>query len=177
MIPLTRTLLRAFALVTLALPFLGSANAQLQGPIGENLRAAPYDGKWTGVVNCLYDPGLWPADECEVHFTLDIHGPLVLVEQIVRSKKGEETKSNINAGKFTFVRVSTNAVAMSIDTGKDEDGLWVETWVFAMSLIDLDHMLVHWTRVVNNTDMPKGQKGSKFSSAGMGEFARLRPGI
>ncbi len=66
---------------------------------------------------------------------------------------------------------------MSIDTGKDEDGLWVETWVFAMTLTDPDHMLVHWTRVVNNTDMPKGQKGSKFSSTGMGEFARLRAGI
>jgi len=177
MIALARTLLRTFALVTLALLFLGSANAQPPGPIGEKLRAAPYDGKWTGVVNCLYDPGLWPADECEVRFTLDIRGPLVLVEQIIRSKKGEEIKSNINPGKFTFVRVSTNAIAMSINTGKDEDGLWVETWAFAMTLRDPDHMLVHWTRVVNNTDMPKEQKGSKFSSTGMGEFARLRPGI
>src|SRR5258708_12465536 len=99
MIPLTRTLLRAFALVTLALPFLGSANAQLQGPIGEKLRAAPYDGKWTGVVNCLYDPGLWPADECEVRFTLDIRGPLVLVDQIIRTKNHEHINSNITHAK------------------------------------------------------------------------------
>src|SRR5712664_1137805 len=113
MILLTRTLLRTVALVTLALPFLGLANAQSQGPIGEKLRATPYDGKWTGVVNCLYDPGLWPEDECEVHFTLDIRGPLFLVEQIIRSKKGEETKSDIKPGKFTFVRASTNAIAMS----------------------------------------------------------------
>src|SRR3989442_1117770 len=95
-------------------------------PASYSMRAAPYHGNWTGVVNCLYDPGLWAEDECAVHFTLDIRGPLVLVEQIVRSKKGEETKSNINPGKFTFVRVSTNAIATSIDTGKDEDGLWVE---------------------------------------------------
>jgi len=177
MLLLTRTLLRAFALVTLALLFIGPANAQSQDPIGEKLRAAPYDGRWTGVVNCLYDPGLWPEDECEVRFTLDIRGPIFLVEQIIRSKKGEETKSTIKPGKFTFVRTSTNAIAMSINAGKDEDGLWVETWTFAMTLTDPDHMLVHWTRVVNNTDMPKGQKGSKFSSVGMGEFARLHPGI
>jgi len=177
MIPLAQTVLRACALVTLALLFIAPTNAQSQSPIGERLRAAPYDGKWTGVVNCLYDPGLWPEDECAVHFTLNIRGPLVLVEQIVRSKKGEETKSNINPGKFTFVRVSTNAIATSIDAGKDEDGLWVETWVFAMTLIDPDRMLVHWTRMVNNTDMANGQKGSKFSSAGMGEFTRFRPGI
>ena len=83
MISLTLALLRALAVVTFALFFLGSANAQSQGPSGEKLRATSYEGKWTGVVNCLYDPGLWPEDECEIHFTLDIRGPLVLVEQII----------------------------------------------------------------------------------------------
>lgn len=29
--------------------------------------------------------------------------------------------------------------------------------------------------MVNNLDMPKGQKGSKFSSVGMGEFSRVPP--
>ncbi|MGZ5106019.1 MAG: hypothetical protein ACXWHB_15935 [Usitatibacter sp.] len=63
---------------------------------------------------------------------------------------------------------------MSMDSGKDEDGTWVETWTFAMSLTDPDHMLVHWTRIVNNLDLPRAKKGSKFSSVGMGEFARVQ---
>jgi hypothetical protein len=33
-------------------------------------------------------------------------------------------------------------------------------------------MIVHWTRVVNNLDMPAEKKGSKFSSVGMGVLVR-----
>jgi hypothetical protein len=63
-----------------------------------------------------------------------------------------------------------------MDAGEDDDGLWVETWSFAMTLKDTDHMIVHWTRVVNNVDMPPAKKGSKFSSVGMGELVRKGPG-
>lgn len=41
-----------------------------------------------------------------------------------------------------------------------------------MTLTDPSHMIVHWTRIVNNIDMPMGKKGSKFSSVGMGELVR-----
>ncbi|MGZ5038340.1 MAG: hypothetical protein ACXWG1_08860 [Usitatibacter sp.] len=141
---------------------------------GAKLRAATYDGKWVGAVDCLHDPGLWPEDECGVRFTFNIQGSRISVEQIVRSKNGVETKSIVNPGKFALARLSTNAVAVSMDSGKDEDGTWVETWTFAMSLTDPDHMLVHWTRIVNNLDLPRAKKGSKFSSVGMGEFARVQ---
>ena len=150
--------------------------AQPESAPGVKLRAAAYDGRWTGTVNCLYDPGLWPEDECGVGFTFDIQGPRISVEQVVKSKKGEETKSSINPGKFILTRLATNAVAISINTGKDEDGTWVETWSFVMTLTDPDRVLVHWTRVVNNLDMPRAKKGSKFSTVGMGEFVRVRPG-
>jgi hypothetical protein len=62
-----------------------------------------------------------------------------------------------------------------MDTGVDEDGTWVETWSFAMTLKSPDRMVVHWTRIVNNTDMPPSKKGSKFSVVGMGELARKKP--
>lgn len=133
---------------------------------------AAYDGKWSGIVKCLYDPGLWPEDECDVEFTFEINGNSIIVEQIVRSKSGKETKSTINPGRFKFARLTTNAIAVSIDSGKDEDGTWVETWSFAMTLSDPDHMIVHWTRIVNNIDIPLKKKGSKFSSVGMGELTR-----
>ena len=140
-----------------------------------NLRTTSYDGKWIGVVKCLYDPGIWPEDECDVTFTFDIKGDALSVEQVIRSKKGEQTKSEINPGKFQFVRLITNAVARSIESGNDDDGTWVETWLFGMTLNDQNHMTVHWTRIVNNLDMPLSKKGSKFSSVGMGEFVRIIP--
>jgi len=46
-----------------------------------------------------------------------------------------------------------------------------------MTLKDPNHMIVHWTRIVNNVDMPVGTKGSKFSSVGMGELARTGAGV
>ena len=149
--------------------------AQTASPEAAKLRAASYDGNWSGTVKCLYDPGLWPEDECDIGLTFDIRGTVLSVHQVVRSKKGEETKSEVNAGKFRFVRLATNAVAVSLDNGNDEDGTWVETWSFAMTLKDPDHMIVHWTRIVNNIDMPRDKKGSKFSSVGMGELVRNGP--
>ena len=153
------------------------AAGQDTSPEATKLRTASYDGSWSGIVKCLYDPGLWPADECDVGFSFEIHGNAFSVQQVIRSKKGEETRSEVNAGKFRFTRLATNAVAVSLDSGNDDDGVWVETWSFVMTLKDPDHMIVHWTRLVNNLDMPKDNKGSKFSSVGMGELVRVRPKI
>jgi hypothetical protein len=152
-----------------------SSQAQFSPPA--KLRAASYDGKWDGVIKCLYDPGLWPEDECDIGISFDIRGNAISVQQIIRNKKGEETKSLIKPGGFRFSRLSTNAVAVSIATGEDEDGTWVETWSFVMTLKDPNHMMVHWTRVVNNLDLPAEKKGSKFSSVGMGELVRAGPSI
>lgn len=157
----------------LSLNATAAVTAPSEAP-GKLLRSASYDGTWKGEVNCLHDPGLWPEDECAVQFTLAIQGASISVEQQVRSKSGKETISDINPGMFSFVRKGTNALALSMQSGDDEDGTWVETWSFVMTLEDADHMLVHWTRVVNNTDMPKAQRGSKYSSVGMGEFSRVR---
>ena len=171
-----KTLLRLLALFTalIVTPLTAHSAIAKSDTItnASNVRSASYDGHWSGVVKCLYDPGLWPEDECDVTFTFDIHGTSLSIQQIVRSKKGEETKSEINPGKFQFTRLSTNAIASSIGSGNDEDGTWVETWSFVMTLSDANHMIVHWTRVVNNLDMPISKKGSKFSSVGMGEFVR-----
>lgn len=139
------------------------------------LRSASYDGTWSGVVKCLYDPGIWPDDECDVSFTFTIQGQDLRITQVIRSKKGEETKSEINPQKFRFLKLSTNAVAVSMDSGNDEDGSWVETWSFVMTLADPTHMIAHWTRVVNNVDMPIEKKGSKFSSVGMGLLVKALP--
>jgi hypothetical protein len=169
---LTRCISAALALSVATLLPLPFAFAEGESPEGIKLRAASYDGKWSGVINCLYDPGLWPNDECDIGLTFEIRGRDIAVTQIVRTKTGEETKSDVDPGRFEFFRLAVNAIAIAIETGKDEDGTWVETWSFAMTLKDADHMIVHWTRVVNNIDMPLDKPASKFSSVGMGEMVR-----
>lgn len=162
----------AIALTLCALLPAASAHAQASAAQSAQLHAASYDGSWKGTVQCLFDPGLWPDDDCDIGLTFDIRGKDFRVRQTVRSKQGEVTQSEVNPGRFSFTRLATNAVAVSMEQGRDEDGTWVETWTFTMTLKDPNHMIVHWTRVVNNLDMPATKKGSKFSSVGMGELVR-----
>jgi hypothetical protein len=153
------------------------AQAQARTPESTKLRAASYDGIWNGTIQCLYDPGLWPEDECDIGLSFEIKGNAFRAWQAVRSKKGEVTRSEVNPGRFSFSRLATNAVAVSTEAGNDEDGTWVETWSFVMTLKDPNHMIVHWTRVVNNIDLPAEKNGSKFSSVGMGVLTRGGAGI
>ena len=155
-----------------AMPVATPAHAQAGAATSTPLRAASYDGTWNGSIKCLYDPGLWPEDECDIGLGFNIKGQDFRVRQTVRSKKGEVTTSDVNPGGFSLTRLATNAVAVSIEQGKDDEGTWVETWNFVMTLKDPNHMIVHWTRVVNNLDMPAEKKGSKFSSVGMGVLVR-----
>ena len=176
MMKLFRTSLMAVVLgASLTVPMVDAAPPHVT-PDGARLRAASYDGVWTGTVKCLHDPGIWPEDECDIGLRLAIADKIIRVRETTRSRNGKETPSDLDPAKFRFAALGTNAVAISMDTGADEDGTWVETWSFVMTLKDPDHMIVHWNRVVNNVDVPASSKGSKFSIAGMGELARERPG-
>jgi hypothetical protein len=146
-----------------------TAVAQASSQESSHLSAATYDGTWSGAIKCLYSPGRWPDDECGTALNFEIHGNSIKVEQIVRSKSGKVSKSQINTGRFHFERLAANAVATSMDSQTDEDGTWVETWSFAMTLKDPRHMIVHWTRIVNNLG---AKNGSEFSVVGMGEVVR-----
>lgn len=137
----------------------------------EQLTTAPYDGTWSGTVKCLSDPGIWPEDDCDFSLTLRIDGSRFRVHQVVRSKAGVETAADFPE-TFRFSRVSTNALAYSMQKGSDRDGRWVETWTFAMSLRDPTHLIVHATRIVNNVDLPAARPDSKYSVVAMGELIR-----
>ena len=105
----------SIALAFGALVSAAPACAQANTAQSTQLRAASYDGTWNGTVKCLYDPGLWPEDECDIGIAVDIKGKDFRVRQTVRSKKGDVTKSEINPGRFSFTRLAANAVAVSIE--------------------------------------------------------------
>lgn len=142
---------------------------------GDALRAAALDGTWSGTTKCLYDPGLWEEDVCDSGWIITIDGSNAQIEMITKSRSGKETHSRVDDRPIFVRRLETNAVLTTIDSGNDEDGHWVETWTLSVSLRDKDHLLVHWNRVVNNTDFPLDRKGSKFSIVQMGELVRSAP--
>jgi hypothetical protein len=61
----------------------------------------------------------------------------------------------------------------AIDSGKDNDGVWVETWAFVITQKDRNTLITNLYRVVNNTDLPLNIDYSKFSSAKAGELKRV----
>jgi hypothetical protein len=76
-------------------------------------------------------------------------------------------------GKFRISRHRSNAVIYATDSAEDDDGTWVETWVLVVTLRTPDELLVVWSRVVNNLDVPLTSEHSKFSSQAAGILKRV----
>jgi hypothetical protein len=76
-------------------------------------------------------------------------------------------------GKFRVSRYMSNAVIYVTDSAEDGDGTWVESWVLVVTLRAPDELLVVWSRVVNNLDVPLADEHSKFSSQAAGVLRRV----
>lgn len=77
-------------------------------------------------------------------------------------------------GRFTLRCGGPSAVMAAIDSDKDKDGTWYETWVVAMTVIDADRALMRWVRMVNNVDLPLTRPSSRFSYQGVGVLQAVR---
>ncbi|HYZ90576.1 MAG TPA: hypothetical protein VE620_14870 [Myxococcales bacterium] len=72
------------------------------------------------------------------------------------------------AGNFVGECLGPSAVIHAIDAGRDSDGVWVETWVLAVTARDRDELITRWIRMVNNVDLPPTAASSKFSYDAVG---------
>ena len=61
---------------------------------------------------------------------------------------------------------------VAIDSDRDSDGIWYESWVITLTVIDADRALVRWVRMVNNTNLPLTNPSSRFSYQGVGVLQR-----
>lgn len=75
-------------------------------------------------------------------------------------------------GNFRVERHLTNAIVMAINSGLDNEGLWVETWAYVVTPKDRNTLIANLVRVVNNNNLPLTNDHSKFSSALIGELQR-----
>jgi len=123
-------------------------------------------GTWEGSLDPVNGSGLVASDE-----------PLP-IRMIVRDDgaqvfTGENFDVEAKPGKFKVERAATNMVIFEIDSGEDNDGVWVETWAFAITQKDQNTLIANFYRVVNNTDVPLNIDYSKCSSAKAGELKRV----
>jgi hypothetical protein len=69
-------------------------------------------------------------------------------------------------------RLRSNAVVTSIHSGRDEDGIWVETWSIALAQKNEETALAVFSRLVNNENLPPTSDDKAFSAASIGELKR-----
>jgi hypothetical protein len=129
------------------------------------------DGTWEGRLSWAAAPGLseGPASNLGFSFRVVIRNTAVQVFTL-KGAAAEEVKP----GSFRLVRLGTNALVVAIDSGKDDDGTWVETWAFALTVKDNNTLSSIWLRQVNNNNLPPGVEDSKFSVVQAGEFKRVK---
>lgn len=128
------------------------------------------DGSWEGELTFLQGANLNQTQPRTGRYRITIQGTSVRVYFIL-SDDVKEVKS----GKFHMEDLMTNAVIFAMDSGKDDEGTWVETWVFSLTEKDKDTLLVNFSRMVNNIDLPLTSEHSKFAKEATGELKRLPP--
>jgi hypothetical protein len=79
----------------------------------------------------------------------------------------------IKPGLFRIRTFMTNAVVTASDTGSDKDGRWVETWDLLLTQKNTNTLIVCFSRVVNNVEIPEEKEISKFFGMAAGELHRI----
>ncbi len=135
---------------------------------GEAQEFGPANGTWEGSLGPVSGPGLVSSNK-----PLSIR--MIVRDEAAQVFTGEDFKDEIKSGKFKVERVSTNMIVSATDSGKDNDGAWVETWAFVITQKDRNTLITNLYRVVNNTDVSLSADYSKFSLAKAGELKRVSP--
>ena len=123
------------------------------------------DGFWQGSIT-LSDT---PKDVLELRLLIGQGAPRVWLQD-----NGAWTEAK--PGAFRISRNMGNAVIYATDSGTDGDGTWVESWAIVATPRSPEDLLVVWSRVVNNLDMPLEKESSKYGLHASGILHRVPRG-
>ena len=133
--------------------------------------AVPHDlrGDWRGTLVIANAP--------DSHDDLEWRNPnrlrFVISESSLRVYAWvNETWTEIKPGTFGITASDTSAVITSITSGTDEDGVWVETWSFALTVMDSQHVRAMFQRQVNNKDMKRDDPAATWGQIAFGILER-----
>jgi hypothetical protein len=137
-----------------------------QGTELNKAEQVPVDGTWEGTLGIIMGSRLLTKGDT-LPFRLIIKGRTAQVFV------GTDLTREVKPGKFKVEQLGPNAVIFANDSGQDNDGTWVETWVLVVTLKDSKTLITNYYRVVNNLDMPLSKSSSKFSQGYSGELKRM----
>lgn len=125
-------------------------------------------GSWEGTLSVRGDESKSVAGGNDLRLRLVFAGPQARVF-LVEGGSWMEAKS----GSFAARCLGPSAIVHAIDSDRDLDGTWVESWVIAVTARSRDEVLARWVRMVNNLDLPLENRSSKFSFDGLGTLRRV----
>jgi hypothetical protein len=140
---------------------------------GSALGAAPkitLQGTWEGSLT----RGSVPTGDKSPTWEKNAQVRLVIAKgkvSVYTGRDGEWRESK--PGKYQLKVLDTNAVIYSITTGKDKDGVWVETHSFVVTVIDSTHVHVMWQRQVRNKDMDVSNPDAVWGVMSYGELSSV----
>jgi len=144
-------------------------------PIGASAQDfGPLDGTWQGQMKWL-DMGDKRRHGDAFTQKIIIQGPGARVFRFKGEQADEITWDSTKEWPFQVQRKGTNAVIFAINSGRDDDGLFVETWMFAVTQKDRNTLISNLFWVMNNNNLPLNVDHSKFSLAATGELRRMSP--
>lgn len=126
-------------------------------------------GTWEGTLGVLYEPGNVPKSP--ETFTLRIEISELSVRVFL---KQDDKWIDAKPGAFRVQRYRSNAIMAAMDSGNDEDGVWVETWNITVAPKGNDTLLAIYARLVTNEDLPVTSEHKTFGVAGKGELHRVK---
>jgi hypothetical protein len=129
-----------------------------------------YEGTWEGT---LSDASV-PKEDKEITWRKTNQVRLVFTKgkvSVYHFRDGEWRESK--PGNYSISILDTNAIIASITTGRDADGVWVETRSLQLTAIDPTHLHVLWQRQVKNKDMEPSNPNAVWGVMGYGELTRV----
>ena len=128
------------------------------------------DGTWEGTLAVMPLPSS-PGPDHTYTIRIAIAGARASV--FTQSVSGAPFRE-VKPGVFRVARLGPNGVVLAMEQGQDNEGTWVETWAYVVTLKSRDTLVANFYRVVNNVDLPLSVDHSKFSEAQAGELSRTK---
>ena len=132
------------------------------------------DGTWEGQMK-WFDTGDRQRHGEAFTQRIIIQGQEARVFRFKGTQMEEITWDTTKQWPFQVQRKLTNAVISAINSGRDDDGMFVETWVLAVTQKDRNTLISNLFWVMNNNNLPLTVNYSKFSLAAKGELRRVPP--
>ena len=132
-----------------------------------------FDGTWQGRIEFFDAPRFESAadgEAMEVRFV--IHLPSMSVFTRPVSDK-PAAWSEVKKGFFGGQVWGSQAVFSSVTSGKDNDGLWIESISFTLVHDSPMTLVVYYVRAVNNLDLPVAHRDAHFAWGGSGQLQRV----